>query len=120
MNAIAALAFLPGPAKAQIDPAFVKAQTGPWMLTAAGKPTGCVLTFTDAPSIAGYELKVGPGCAKAFPVLGEVGVWNFGEDADLLFLDGLRQVKVRFLEQEDATYETRPAEGPVWSLKPKP
>lgn len=108
MLAIMAAAILHAPpAGAQeIDPSTIEAMTGNWLVAPADGAPGCVLKLTKEGAIGGFALEGAEHCANALPALADAAAWNFGDNAQILFLDPLRKVLMHFEEVEASPYRS--------------
>jgi len=63
----------------------------------------CRVTLINDVGIGGQQIDVAPGCAKAFPVMGEITAWRLLEGWTIDLVDALRKTRVRF-ETPDERY----------------
>ncbi|MGD9767881.1 MAG: AprI/Inh family metalloprotease inhibitor, partial [Pseudolabrys sp.] len=96
-----------GPAKplnlSEVDPAMLTDLYGAWEIRDAAGKRRCRVTLLKETGIGGFQIDIGPDCAKAFPVMGDIAAWRVNEGWSIDLVDPLRKVKVRF-ETPDERY----------------
>lgn len=104
---LASLAAFQGASAQDIDPGIVEAMTGTWLAAPADGSPGCRLVLSKEGAIGGFALE-GPenACVGKVPALSDAAAWNFGENGELIFIDPLRKVLMRFEEQEGSPYRS--------------
>ncbi len=95
-------------AKAQdIDPSTIDATVGTWLVAPADGQPGCRLRLSREGAIGGFALDgAEDGCKGKVPQLVDAAAWNFGENAEIIFIDPLRKVLAHFEEVEGSPYRS--------------
>ncbi len=96
------------PAASQdIDPEIVRATAGEWLAAPVDGSPGCRMTLTTEGAIGGYGIEgAEEACAKTVPLLVDAAAWNFGDNGQIILIDPLRKVLVRFDEQEGSPHRS--------------
>lgn len=104
---LSCLAFGQTAGAQDIDPGIVDATTGTWLAAPADGSAGCRLTLSKEGAIGGFALEGQENaCVGKVPALSDAAAWNFGENGELIFIDPLRKVLMRFEEQEGSPYRS--------------
>jgi hypothetical protein len=90
----------------------VQRMAGPWEISNLDRDRRCSLTFSARVTPVGFRVALDSQCKAAFPSLGDVVGWQFGEK-DVLRLVNIKGAAVmRFTEVESGLYESeRGADG---------
>lgn len=80
---------------------------GPWEVHDRTGKKRCRVVLKREPAIGGSAIDVAPGCAKLFPVMGEITGWRLLEGWTIDFIDALRKTRLRF-STPDARYVSIP------------
>ena len=86
-----------------IDKALLNGIYGAWEIRDKSGKRRCRITLTRETAIGGYGIDVAPGCAKAFPVMDDIGAWRLQQSWTIDLVDALRKTRVRF-ETPDNRY----------------
>ena len=93
--ALAPAASLAAPASLAGD--WTIARTSEW-------PDVCSLTLLPGETIGGFDVKLKPGCRKAFAWTGDVTAWRMGAENELVLADALRHGLIHFTRGEDGDW----------------
>lgn len=86
-----------------VDKALLADLYGAWEIRDKSGKRRCRIELQQGTAIGGYAVEVAPGCAKAFPVMDDIGAWRLQENWTIDLVDALRKTRVRF-ETPDNRY----------------
>ena len=75
----------------------------------------CKVELGSEPAIGGSAIGVDPGCAEAFPVMGEIAAWRLMENWGIDLVDATRKTRVRFTTP-DAAYIADPEVDGIFTI----
>jgi len=87
----------------EVEPAMLADIFGAWELRGAKGKKRCRVTLHREMGIGGRQLEIGPGCEKAFPVMGDIAAWRLQQSWTIDLIDPLRKTRIR-LETPDERY----------------
>ena len=85
------------------NPALLADVYGTWEIRDESGTKRCRINLLKDFGIGGYQIEVAPGCAKAFPVMGDISAWRLLQGGSIDLVDPLRKTRVRF-ETPDNRY----------------
>lgn len=80
---------------------------GSWEVHDRSGKKRCRVVLKRESAIGGSAIEVEPGCAKLFPVMGDIAGWRLMENWTIDFTDALRKTRIRF-STPDARYVAIP------------
>ena len=86
-----------------VEPALLADVFGVWELRDESGKRRCRITLLKDMGIGGRQVEIAPGCAKAFPVMGDIAAWRLQESWTIDLIDPLRKTRLR-LETPDERY----------------
>ena len=79
-----------------VDKALLNDIYGAWEIRDKSGKRRCRIELQKGAAIGGYAIAVAPDCAKAFPVMDDIGAWRLQENWTIDLVDALRKTRVRF------------------------
>ena len=102
-----------------VDPELVNGFFGVWQIQNEDASKTCDVKLLKDDAIGGMTIELTDGCAKTFPVLGEVTAWRLYEDWVIVLADATRHELIRFTSDE-AGYSAAPeTDGIVTIVQPQ-
>lgn len=86
---------------ASVDPRLLGDMFGRWEVRDATGRRRCMVTLGNQPTIGGMEIDVASGCAKTFPVMGDIAAWTLLDDWGIGFSDATRKLRIRFFTPDE-------------------
>jgi len=86
---------------ASVEPAMLADVYGAYEIRDRSGKKRCRINLMKDFGIGGYQIEVAPGCAKAFPVMGDIAAWRLLESWTIDLVDALRKTRVRFETPDD-------------------
>lgn len=85
----------------QVDPQLLNDMYGKWEVRDASGRKRCMVTLKKEPTIGGSQIEIGRGCAKTFPVMGDIAAWRLYEGWGIGFVDATRKLRIRFFTPDE-------------------
>ena len=79
-----------------VDPSMLTDVYGAWEIRDKSGKRRCRINLLKDFGIGGYQIEVGPGCDKAFPIMADITAWRLLEGWTIDLVDGLRKTRLRF------------------------
>ena len=79
----------------EVDKSMLADIYGTWEIRDRSGKRRCRFVLGSEPSIGGYAIEMKPGCAKAFPIMEDIGAWRLLEGWAIDLVDPLRKTRVR-------------------------
>ncbi len=94
-----------------VDPAMMKDTYGAWEIQDAKGRKRCRVMLKPDSTIGGSQIEIAPGCAKTFPIMGEITSWRLLEGWTIDFVDALRKTRIRFSTPDNRYIAEPEADG---------
>jgi hypothetical protein len=94
-----------------IDPAELKSYLGVWSVQDESGKKKCKVTLATDEVIGGMKIDVAKGCAKTFPVMGDVAAWRLYEGWEIAFADATRHEVLRFYTPDNDYISYKKVDG---------
>lgn len=101
---------------AGIDQDLLKSMYGPWVIVDKSDTRRCKVVLKEGQTIGGSEIEVDPGCAKLFPIMGEITAWRLMQGWGIDLVDATRKTRIRFTTPDDA-YVAEPEVDGIFSIR---
>jgi hypothetical protein len=104
---------------ADVDPGFADDMFGQWTVSDESGAKTCAVNLMREPIIGGMQIEVDPGCATAFPVMGDITAWRLLEGWAIDLADAERKTRIRFSTPDDR-YVAYPQVDGIATIEPVP